>query len=57
MILPYVGDEAEVEFSKGDIVLTVWRGLSCEVTIISAEAAREIAAALIAAADIKDRTK
>lgn len=57
MILPYLGNEAEVEFDKGDIVLTVWRGLSCKVTIISAEAAREIAAALIAAAELKERTK
>lgn len=53
----YDDNEVEVEIDSGDIYITVWCGFAHEVTSVSAAQARKIAAALIAAAELKEQAK
>lgn len=53
----YDDNEVEVEIEGGDIYITVWCGFTHEVTSVSADQARKIATALIAAAELKEQGK
>ncbi|MCX7283938.1 MAG: hypothetical protein NTX28_07815 [Novosphingobium sp.] len=53
----YDDKEVEVEIDSGDIYITVWCGFTHEVTSVSADQARKIATALIAAAELKEQAK
>lgn len=53
----YDDDEVEVEICANGIFITVWCGFTHEVTEVSADQARKIATALIAAAELKEQAK